>query len=132
MIKAKPYFPDAYNNLGYLYEQQGFVSKAIYTYKMALQANPDFEKAKVNLETLRAKRNKIVSHQPFLRKAAAEAYPMDGSLASIYIDGNRIPMQAKLLAKTQEHVFVEGPEGLLYKLQRERIMVQRVGGVGGK
>jgi hypothetical protein len=31
-----------------------------------------------------------------------------------------------LVAKTQEHVFVEGPEGLLYKLPRERIMVQRV------
>ncbi|MFB3073245.1 MAG: hypothetical protein ACE1ZU_07100, partial [bacterium] len=64
---------------------------------------------------------------PVLKEATAKAYPMDGALANIYIDGARIPMQAKLLAKTQEDVFVEGPAGLLYKLQRERIMVQRVG-----
>ncbi len=66
--------------------------------------------------------------QPTLKEEAEKAYPMDGALANIYIDGNRIPMQARLLAKTQKHVFVEGPQNFLYRLERERIMVQRVKG----
>ena len=61
VIQADPYNREgykalAYNNLGALYESLGDLKNAKACYEYALQANPNYDKAKENLKNVKAKR----------------------------------------------------------------------------
>jgi tetratricopeptide (TPR) repeat protein len=48
-LKIKPDFPEAYNNLGYIYYETGKYSFAINEYKKAIELKPDYISAHNNL-----------------------------------------------------------------------------------
>lgn len=61
VIQADPYNnygykAPAYNNLGVLYESLGDINNAKICYEYALQANPNYDKAKQNLKNVKAQR----------------------------------------------------------------------------
>lgn len=53
-VQASPGKARAWNNLGYAYRQEGDGARAAAAYERALRIDPEFHKARVNLELLRA------------------------------------------------------------------------------
>jgi tetratricopeptide (TPR) repeat protein len=48
-LNLKPDFPEAHNNLGNAYSEQGEIDKAIEHYQIALKLKPDYSDAHYNL-----------------------------------------------------------------------------------
>ena len=54
-IRLNPEYSKTHNNLGFLYEKQGNLEKALEKYEEALRLKPDYTLAKENLENLKRK-----------------------------------------------------------------------------
>ncbi len=55
VIKLRPFSPDSYNNAGYAYEQAGELDNAIFYYKKALELDPEYKQAEININNINLK-----------------------------------------------------------------------------
>ena len=61
ILATQPDLPPVYNNLGYIYQQQGQWEKALTCYSKALELLPDCAEAKLNRDNAR---RRLASHTP--------------------------------------------------------------------